>query len=38
MPDKIRALLKGFKFREQGVLLGFVVLCIIISLLTPGFL
>lgn len=38
MPGKINSALKNFNFREYGVLIGFVLLCIIISFLTPNFI
>ena len=38
MPDKIRNALKRFNFREYGVLIGFIFLCIVISFLTPNFI
>jgi ribose transport system permease protein len=38
MQGLIKKIIKGFNFREHGVLIGFVVLCIIIGFLTPNFL
>jgi ribose transport system permease protein len=38
MSDLMKRIFKGFNFREHGVLIGFVVLCIIIGFLTPNFL
>jgi ribose transport system permease protein len=33
-----KKIFKGFNFREHGVLIGFVALCVIIGILTPNFL
>ena len=38
MPDKTKNILRGFNFREYGVLIGFIVLCTVIGILTPNFL
>ena len=38
VPVKTKKILKGFNFREHGVLIGFIVLCMVIGILTPNFL
>jgi len=38
MPDFMKKIFGSFNFREHGVLIGFVILCMVIGLLTPNFL